>query len=90
MMPYGNLYDFEELVKGYEKRINQRVNHRQLVRAALAAQPPGSPRPPRPPFIARLGAWMVRAGTALQGRTDELIVVAAQPPAALGPEGEPC
>jgi hypothetical protein len=86
-MPYGNLYDFEEMVKGYDKRINRYVEHRQLVKAALDAR---LPRPPRPPFVARVGAWMVRAGTALQGRTGELIVVAAQPPARLEPDCEPC
>jgi hypothetical protein len=83
-MPYGNLYDFEERVRGYDQRINDRVEQQKLVKAALAA------RRARIPLAARLGAWMVRAGTALQGRTGRLIVVAAQPPAALGPDREPC
>lgn len=86
-MPYGNLYDFDEMVRGYEKRVNDHVEHRKLVRAALEAR---AARLPRPPFAARLGAWMVRTGTALQARTGRLIVVAAQPPAVLGPDCEPC
>lgn len=83
-MPYGNLVDFEGMVKGYGERANRYAEQRRLIKLALAA------RPARRPLAARVGAWMVRTGTALQARTGELIVVAAQPPAALGADRKPC